>query len=44
MLPLQPPASLEWEEDRAEFIDANNLPDDWMPDPEDLIPFWFLFD
>ena len=40
MLPLQPPASADREQDLAEFIAANDLPEDWQPDPEDLQPWW----
>ena len=40
MLPLQPPASADREEERGEYLDAHGLPDDWQPDPEDLQPWW----
>ena len=28
------------EEQRQAHIVANNLPEDWHPDPEDLEPWW----
>ena len=28
------------EEQRLAHIDANDLPDDWQPDPEDVAPWW----
>ena len=28
------------EEQRLAHIDANDLPEDWEPDPEDVAPWW----
>jgi len=28
------------EEQRLAHIDANDLPEDWEPDPEDAAPWW----
>lgn len=36
MLPLQPSLADDRAESLAEFIEANGLPDDWRPDPEDF--------
>ena len=44
MLPLQPPLSHDREQERAELLEANDLPDDWQPDPEDVAPWWQLPD
>lgn len=29
-----------YEEQRQAYIKANNLPEDWQPDPEDVGPWW----
>ena len=42
MLPLQPPLSHDREEERREYLDANGLPDEWQPDPEDREPYWLI--
>lgn len=39
MLPLQPSLADDRAESLAEFIEANGLPDDRQPDPEDFDPF-----
>lgn len=39
MLPLQPSLADDRAESLARYIDANGLPDEWQPDPEDLDPF-----
>jgi hypothetical protein len=41
MLPLMPPLAEELEQERIEYIEANDLPEDWQPDPEDL-DIWFF--
>lgn len=38
MLPLQPSLADDRAESLARFIEANGLPDDWQPDPEDFDP------
>ena len=42
--PLDLPLWLErldtFEEWRQDFTDANGLPEDWQPDPEDAAPWW----
>ena len=43
MLPLQPSLADDREAERLEFLQANGLPDDHQPDPEDLQP-WLLID
>jgi len=40
MLPLQPPPWQDREAERAEWLEAQGLPEDWQPDPEDLEPWW----
>lgn len=39
MLPLQPPAWMEREAELAEWLEAQGLPEDWQPDPDDLEPW-----
>ena len=38
MLPLQPSLADDRAESLSEFIEANGLPDEWQPDPEDFYP------
>jgi hypothetical protein len=42
MLPLQPSLADDREQDRLDFLAANDLPDDYRPDPEDLSPWWLI--
>ena len=44
MLPLQPSLADDHEAERLEFLEANDLPDDWQPDPEDVSPWWLIND
>ena len=38
---LWPSAANEAEQEAADFMAAHpELPDDWLPDPEDLAPWW----
>ena len=32
------------EEERQAHADANALPEDWQPDPEDVAPWWHASD
>jgi hypothetical protein len=42
MLPLQPPLWMERQAELAEWLEAQGLPDDYQPDPEDLEPWWLI--
>jgi hypothetical protein len=40
---LWPSAADEFQEQAADFMAAHpELPDGWLPDPEDLAPWWHL--
>lgn len=42
MLPLQPSLADDRHQELLEFLAANDLPDDYQPDPEDLEPWWLI--
>lgn len=42
MLPLQPSLADDYHQELLEFLAANNLPDNYSPDREDIESWWLI--